>query len=338
MSENKIEDLPNAVIYLRVSSKKQADEGYSIPSQEVNCKNYAQLKKFNVAKIFIDEGVSATIHLWNRPSGKAMKEYVAKNKIQHIIVVKMDRLFRNVQDLLSTIDELKMMNVGLHLLEFQGQTIDTTSAMGRFFLTVIGGMAELESGQISERTKESVKHMKRENKRFTGEIYGWDCKDGNLSPNWYEQYVIDYMRDLFYGYGYSGYKVSKILNDLGERGKLGGIWRSSTVIRTINYEFHENRNKPEFTKPALWNNVAFTDLIPWTTKSCLNLYPSNSEPPKMPSSYPMAFGRVKLQQIQEIRAEHMEEAVPVLDCELQSNFILGRIITPSDCLINWDEL
>ena len=71
MSENKIEDLPNAVIYLRVSSKKQADEGYSIPSQEVNCKNYAQLKKFNVAKIFIDEGVSATIHLWNRPSGKA---------------------------------------------------------------------------------------------------------------------------------------------------------------------------------------------------------------------------------------------------------------------------
>jgi len=52
----------------------------------------------------------------------------------------------------------------------------------------------------------------------------------------------------------------------------------------------------------------------------------------------MAFGRVKLQQIQEIRAEHMEEAVPVLDCELQSSSILGGIITPSDCLIKWDEL
>ena len=102
MSENKTEDRPNAVIYLRVSSKKQADEGYSIPSQDVSCKNYAQLKNYNVAKIFIDEGVSATIHLWNQASRKGDEEYIAKKNIQHIIVVKMDRLFRNVQDLYWT--------------------------------------------------------------------------------------------------------------------------------------------------------------------------------------------------------------------------------------------
>ena len=63
VSENKHEYRPNAVIYLRVSSKKQADEGYSLASQDVSCNNYAQLKNYNVAKIFIDEGVSATIHL-----------------------------------------------------------------------------------------------------------------------------------------------------------------------------------------------------------------------------------------------------------------------------------
>ena len=54
-------------------------------------------------------------------------------------------------------------------------TVDTTNSMGRFFLTVIGGMAELESGQISERTKAAMKHIKISSKRFTGEIYGWDC-------------------------------------------------------------------------------------------------------------------------------------------------------------------
>ena len=80
VSDNNTENRPNAVIYLRVSSKKQADEGYSIASQDVSCNNYAQLKNFNVAKIFIDEGVSATIHLWNRPAGKAMREYIEKNK------------------------------------------------------------------------------------------------------------------------------------------------------------------------------------------------------------------------------------------------------------------
>ena len=52
MTENIIEDKPNAVIYLRVSSKKQFDEGYSIASQKSSCENYARLKKFNVSKVF----------------------------------------------------------------------------------------------------------------------------------------------------------------------------------------------------------------------------------------------------------------------------------------------
>ena len=338
VSENKPEDRPNAVIYLRVSSKKQADEGYSIASQDVSCNNYAQLKNYNVAKIFIDEGVSATIHLWNRPAGKAMREYIEKNNIQHIIVVKMDRLFRSVRDLLETVDELTEKDIGLHLVEFSGQSLDTTSAMGRFFLTVIGAIGELESGQISERTKESVKHMKRENKRFTGEIYGWDCKESNLSPNWYEQYVIDYMRDLYFGYGVSGYGISKILNEMGLKGKLGGIWRSSTVIRTIKYEFHENRDNAEFTKPIWWSNATFTDLVPWTTKSCLNLYPSKSEPPKMPSPYPSSFGKTVPQKTQTIDVESTSNTAPILASELKPDSVIRKKITPSDCLINWDEL
>ena len=113
MTENIIDNKPNAVIYLRVSSKKQFDEGYSIASQKSSCDNYARLKKFNVSKIFTDEGVSATIFLWNRPKGRAMKEYIEKNNIKHIIVVKMDRLFRNVRDLLETVDELTSKDIGL---------------------------------------------------------------------------------------------------------------------------------------------------------------------------------------------------------------------------------
>ena len=283
VSDSNTENRPNAVIYLRVSSKKQADEGYSIASQDVSCNNYAQLKNYNVAKVFIDEGVSATIHLWNRPAGKAMREYIEKNNIQHIIVVKMDRLFRSVRDLLETVDELTEKDIGLHLVEFSGQSLDTTSAMGRFFLTVIGAIGELESGQISERTKQSVKHMKRENKRFTGEIYGWDCNGDDLTPNWHEQCLIDYMRDLYYGYCCSGYQIATILNELGEKGKLGGKWRSSTVLRTINYEFHKSREKPEFIKPIWWDRAPFTDVIPLGVTDVLNLYPIDKYKSKLSS-------------------------------------------------------
>jgi DNA invertase Pin-like site-specific DNA recombinase len=338
MTKNIIDNKPNAVIYLRVSSKKQFDEGYSIASQKSSCDNYARLKKFNVSKVFTDEGVSATIFLWNRPKGGAMKEYIEKNNIKHIIAVKMDRLFRNVRDLLETVDELTSKDIGLHLVEFGGQSLDTTSAMGRFFLTVIGAIGELESGQISERTKESVKHMKKNNKRFTGEIYGWDCNDGNLTPNWHEQYVIDYMRDLYYGYGISGYAISKIMNGMDLKGKLRGIWRSTTVIRTINYDFHQNRDQNEFIKPTWWDSASFTDLIPWTTDSCLNLYPSNSKPPNMPSPYPIVFGKVKTLPRSTKNNNATKDHIQNLASELQQDLVDRKKKTGSNGLLNWNDL
>ncbi len=125
--------------------------------------------------------------------------------------------------------------------------------------------------------------MKRENKRFTGEIYGWDCNGDDLTPNWHEQCIIDYMRDLYYGYGCSGYQIATILNELGEKGKLGGIWRSSTVLRTINYEFHKSRDKPEFMKPTWWDRTPFTDVITWGATEVLNLYPIDKNKSKVSS-------------------------------------------------------
>ena len=73
-----------------------------------------------------------------------------------------------------------------------------------------------------------------------------------LVPNWYEQYVIDYMRDLFYGYGYSGYKVSKILNDLGERGKLGGIWRQAQSFAPSITSFMKNQRQAGIHQSHAW--------------------------------------------------------------------------------------
>ena len=270
-TENKKIAQPKAVIYVRVSSKKQAEEGYSIDAQKTNCNAYSTIKGYDVVKMFIDDGVSAATHLWSRPAGQLMHKYILDHDIKHIIVIKMDRLFRDVQDLLSTIDELRVMEVDLHLLEYNGTTLDTSSAMGRFFLTVIGGIAELERAQISERTKVAMDHMKSQCKVFTGSMYGWDRKGDDMTPNWHEQSMIDYMRDLFYGYGFSGYQVAEFLDDIGETGKLGGKWRSSTVIRTMNYEFHEQREK--FPKPDWWVNADFHDTIPWGTTEFLDLYP-----------------------------------------------------------------
>ena len=263
-----------AVVYVRVSSKKQAEEGVSIAAQTEKGKAYATIMEFAVSDedVFVDDGVSASIHLWDRPAGKALKSHIHAEGIRHIIAVKIDRLFRDVPDLLTTVDELRKEEIDLHLLEYNGATLDTSSAMGRFFLTVIGGIAELELGQVSERTKFAIEYKKSNCQAFTGAIYGWDRDGDDLTPNWHEQSFIDYMRDLYFGHGMSAYWIAKELNDYGETGKLGGKWRSSNVLRTIRYEFHEEREK--FEKPEWWKKAPFHDTVPWGTTEFLDLYPN----------------------------------------------------------------
>ena len=47
--------MSNAIIYTRVSTKNQAEEGYSLVGQEKDCKQFAELNGYNVLKIFVEK-------------------------------------------------------------------------------------------------------------------------------------------------------------------------------------------------------------------------------------------------------------------------------------------
>jgi hypothetical protein len=80
-------------------------------------------------------------------------------------------------------------------------------------------------------------------------------------PNWREQDIIDYMRHRHYAQGWSGNKISKQLNELKVKGKKGGSWTSSMVLRTCRYTFHENRKM--FEAPDWWGSVEYHDSVSW---------------------------------------------------------------------------
>ena len=244
--------IARVVSYCRVSSVRQVEEGFSIESQKKRIRATAKAQGWILSEedIFVDEGVSGGVQLWSRPAGRKMLQRLNEGGITHIVAVNMDRLFRDVRNLLTTVDELRGLDIHLHLLEYNGAALDTKSAIGRFFLTVVGGIAELERGQASERVKNSVRHLKSEFKPFTGAIYGWDRVNGDIVPNWEEQMYIDLMKELHYDMGLSGFFIADVMNTMGRKGKLGGKWRSSTVLRTIRYEFHNEIDK--FEKPVWW--------------------------------------------------------------------------------------
>lgn len=91
----------NALIYLRVSTKEQAEkgpssEGYSIPAQREACLRSIGERGWNIVDEFVDAGESARSA--NRPELKAMLRRVAEGGIGAIVVHKIDRLARNIED------------------------------------------------------------------------------------------------------------------------------------------------------------------------------------------------------------------------------------------------
>ena len=252
-----------AVAYVRVSSKRQAEEGISIEAQIAGVKQYAILRNLDLADedIFVDEGVSASTHLFSRQQGQNMHRVIYGQGVKHIISAKMDRLFRDVQDMLSTIDEMDRIGVSMHVIEYNGTMIDTSSPTGRFFITVIGGMSELERGLISERTKTAMTHMKANCKVFCHDIFGWNKVGKDLVPNWNEQDAIDFMKWAYHKQEKSSTWIAKHLNEKGITGKRGGTWKASMVLRTMRYEFHAQREL--FEKPSDWGSSKWHDAVPF---------------------------------------------------------------------------
>ena len=255
-------DAISTVAYIRVSTGRQVDEGNSIDSQQQKIMDYARMKGLELLSrnIIIEEGVSGGIPLFERPAGKLLLKRIESGKFEHLISMKLDRLFRITSDAINTIEYLNEdHHIKVHIVDLGGQAIDTSNAMGKFFLTIMSGLAEMERGLISERTLEGMAYLKREQLRFTRAIYGWDFdKNGDLFPNWTEQSWIDYMAWQVVHNEVTATSVARSLNKREIKGKLGGRWRSQGVLRTIKNKFHTNRNQfdiPEWWGDKVWHRI-----------------------------------------------------------------------------------
>lgn len=159
-------DKLQAIIYIRVSTLRQAESGESLEAQEYRLRAHCAAHNMEVYQVIRDEGVSAKTPLGKRPGGKALLAVVGP-VIKHVVVMKFDRMFRNTLDALTTIEEFTKRGVTLHALDFGGMSLDTGSAIGQLFITIRAGFAQMERELGRERTIEAMK-----NKRRKGECIG----------------------------------------------------------------------------------------------------------------------------------------------------------------------
>ena len=179
--------------YSRVSTMRQADEGLSLDVQRRQIAGYAQMIGVEVAEVIVEEGVSGSIPIMQRPAGGALFARLKDGDM--IIASKLDRLFRSALDALNTVEQLKKIGVKLHLIDMGGDI--AANGLSKLFLTVASAFAEAERDRIRERVAQ-VKADQRSQGRFLGGVrpFGFDVIEGELVPNAAEQEAIGRMQSL----------------------------------------------------------------------------------------------------------------------------------------------
>lgn len=125
--------------YTRVSTRKQVD-GYGLEVQKKEI-----LNKYSSAVIIEEQYTGTKV---NRPLFNELLHKLEANDI--LVVSKLDRFARNTVEGIKVVEQLFRKKVAIHILNI-GLLEDTP--MGRFFLTTMLAVAELERNMIVERTQ-----------------------------------------------------------------------------------------------------------------------------------------------------------------------------------------
>lgn len=217
-----------AVAYIRVSSEEQAAHGGSLAMQRDRLADYCRLARLELVETIADEGISGSVPLGRRKGGRRLVKLVADGAATHVVALKLDRLFRDTANALNQTREWDKASVALHLVDMGGQAIDTSSAIGRVFITLLACFAEFERNVIGERTRAVLAH-----KRVNGEAYsptplGYRREGDRLVRDDDELRVVRLLK-RWQADGWSLAKSAKVAQAQGLQTKRGGAWYPSTV-------------------------------------------------------------------------------------------------------------
>lgn len=236
-----------AIGYARVSTDSQVKAGVSLEAQEAAIRAHCLARGLTLDRILIEPGVSAAkVPLKDRPEGGKLVAAIARGEVGVVVVMKLDRAFRNAIETLVAVEDWEKRSVALHLLDLGGMSVDTSTAMGKMFLTMLAGLAEMERNVTSERTCSALAH-----KKAIGELTGTaplgmravpsartkTTRDGQvrhvmiLTEDPQEQAAFARIRDLDRS-GLSLRQIAAVLTSEGYKPR-GKEWQYKTISRVL---------------------------------------------------------------------------------------------------------
>ena len=173
--------IKRVILYLRVSTEAQFEDGYSIAEQKERLLAYCKAHGWIVVAIYVDPGHSGSN--LKRPGVQALIEAVGNKTADAVLVYKLDRLSRSQKDTLHLIEDVFLPN-DTDFVSMQ-ENINTSTAFGRAMIGVLSVFSQLEREVITERTMMGRTGRAKEGKWHGGGSHpiGYDYIDGELKVN-----------------------------------------------------------------------------------------------------------------------------------------------------------
>lgn len=233
--------------YIRVSTDKQADEGYGLDVQRDRIKDYINNSENKVDNLllFIDAGITGTT--MNRPAINMITRMIeqfnsglTKIRIQKMIIPRIDRLSRSllgtlkfIQDYLVCANDAKdsRINRNKEDIEFiscdeKFCRIEKDNPHGKLLLIMFGGLAEFDRDMIVKKMRDGKNKRIMSGKWFGGgnKPYGY-CYDKSIGKLVIVPEEAEKVKEIFRLFVEEDLSPQKIADRLG--------FKSDTVIRAI---------------------------------------------------------------------------------------------------------
>ncbi len=237
--EETLHMLKRVVGYIRVSTQIQVEEGFSIEGQKQQLLAYCKTHNMEMVRLYIDEGISGK-SLEGRHALNKLLEDAKENHFQEVIIWKVSRIARNVQDLLDIIKALDYQGI---VLSSVSEGISTESVNGTFTIQMMGAVAELERKVIAENVQLGIHQKVREGWYRGASVLGYDiipqksCKANklptNLQINAQEAEIVKLIFKLYEeGKGYKA--IANHLNSNLFKSKKGKAFSIGTIYKILN--------------------------------------------------------------------------------------------------------
>ena len=161
-----------------------------------------------------------------RPGLQQLLHMVDEGHVANVLTWRLDRLSRNLSDLILLADRFGQAGVALHSFT---EKIDLSSATGRMFYNILGSFAQFYREQLAENVRMGMQQAVRQGKWVNRPKTGYDLVDGELVPNEMAPVVrrIFTLRAEGKSQGKiadaTGIKYSTVLSILGSRIYLGEV-------------------------------------------------------------------------------------------------------------------